>query len=223
MKKILIRLFLVVVGTLLLLPYFLPNESTIVANDMPFDNSAFFTTYDDVKLHYRIWQPEQTPIGKILLVHGLGGSTFSYRKNAPALAEAGYTVIAVDLPAFGYSSKQRGLSHDQETRAKWLWQLLYDFDRNNNDETSWHLAGHSMGGSTVLAMSNANPKAVSSLILIDPAITNEQPNSSWWLVGPISQWLKVGLNSFLITENNLSNVLASAYGTKPSDPEVKGY
>lgn len=222
-KKLLKRGLLVLLLIFIFFPYVLPVETTISAQQKPFDNSNFFTTYDDVMLHYRTWQPIDEPIGKILLIHGLGGSTFSYRKNAPALAAAGYYVVAVDLPAFGYSSKKTGLSHDQVSRAKWLWELLYDLDRKMGVTTPWHLAGHSMGGSTVLAMSNQNPNDVASLVLIDPAIVQENASNSWWLYGPIGQWLRVGLKNFFIDQDNLTNLLTSAYGKTPTEPEVKGY
>jgi len=43
----------------------------------------------------------------VVLVHGIGGgsSLFQYRKNAPALAEAGFKVYALDLLGFGRSSR----------------------------------------------------------------------------------------------------------------------
>lgn len=42
----------------------------------------------------------------VVLVHGIGGgsSVFQYRKNAAALADAGYKVYALDLLGFGRSS-----------------------------------------------------------------------------------------------------------------------
>lgn len=43
----------------------------------------------------------------VVMVHGVGGgsSLFQYRRNAPAVADAGYRVYALDLLGFGRSSK----------------------------------------------------------------------------------------------------------------------
>lgn len=40
-----------------------------------------------------------------MLVHGYGASSYHWRYNIPALADAGYKVFAVDLLGFGYSEK----------------------------------------------------------------------------------------------------------------------
>src|SRR5215210_4241968 len=39
----------------------------------------------------------------VLFVHGLGGSWQNWLENIPAVAQAGYRAIAVDLPGFGES------------------------------------------------------------------------------------------------------------------------
>lgn len=41
----------------------------------------------------------------VLLVHGYGASSYHWRYNIPALADAGYHVYAIDLLGFGYSEK----------------------------------------------------------------------------------------------------------------------
>lgn len=44
----------------------------------PFPESLFFDI-SDLKFHVRLFAPKIAPHGKVLFVHGLGGSTFSWR------------------------------------------------------------------------------------------------------------------------------------------------
>ena len=73
------RFFLGLLLVLMILPYFIPIATPNDLPDLPYPNSRFFLTSDNVKIHYRVDVPK-TIIGKVLLVHGLAASTFSYRK-----------------------------------------------------------------------------------------------------------------------------------------------
>src|SRR4051812_40836324 len=63
-----------------------------------------FVTVDGTRLHYLdsgVAAPGTPPV---LLLHGFGASTFSWRHTLPALAEH-YRVLALDLRGFGYSER----------------------------------------------------------------------------------------------------------------------
>jgi pimeloyl-ACP methyl ester carboxylesterase len=60
---------------------------------------------DDVRIHYV--EAGQGPL--VLLVHGFPESWYSYRHQLPALAEAGYRAVAVDVRGYGRSSKPRDI------------------------------------------------------------------------------------------------------------------
>src|SRR5437016_13887243 len=47
----------------------------------------------------------------VLLVHGWGGSIYTFRKTISALAASGWRAIAVDLKGHGFSDKPTG-AHD---------------------------------------------------------------------------------------------------------------
>lgn len=216
-KQILLGLFILI----LVVPYLIPTDSKIEMPAQPYENSAFYTTSDHVSLHYRVWSNEDN-LGKILLIHGLGSSTFSYRYNAQAYADAGYTVVAVDLPAFGFSDRSTEVSSAQVDRARYLWELLDQLDQNMGDDP-WHLVGHSMGGSTVLAMVNQNPTHVKTMTLIDPGITSDNPKVGWLLSSPLGEWLKVALTYGLLTEDSFASTLESAYQKVPTQADIQGY
>jgi pimeloyl-ACP methyl ester carboxylesterase len=95
----------------------------------------------------------------IVLVHGFGGSTYSYRRLAPILAER-HRTIAVDLKGFGYSQRDShtGLSHtDQVTMLRGLLREL--------GVSSAVFVGHSMGGAVVQRFAATYPDMVDALVL----------------------------------------------------------
>ena len=169
------KVFLVILVVLLLaafvLPYLVPLSAPAdTAEGLPFVNSAFFEA-GGTPIHYRLAVPEgPAPLGKLLLVHGLAGSTFSFEALTPLLVQAGVVVVSVDLPGFGYSSRDLDYDHSQRNRAHTLWQLLSQVDQGFAPDLAaqpWHLAGHSMGGGTAYAMALQQPDRARSLVLMD--------------------------------------------------------
>ncbi len=192
----------------------------------PFANSQLTVT-DGVMLHYRTWAPQEAPQGTVLMVHGLGGSTFSWRYAAPALVEAGYAVVAVDLPGFGYSDRARRIDHSQQARAGYLWQLLDSLPQSLRpaDDETWHLMGHSMGGGTITAMAHQRPQQTAALIYAAGAVYNQPPRAAAFLLRiPILDRIIAQIfQTFFITERRITSTLASAYGRPPEPSEVAGY
>lgn len=217
--KILGILFL----TLLLLPYLLPTEFDNEIPEKPFPNSVFFISSDKVSLHTQVYDSNQTYQGKILFIHGLGASTSSFRNNAPYFSEKGFDVISVDLPAFGYSSKESGIDHSQVNRARLIWEMLDKYDETNQSNDKWNLVGHSMGASTVLAMAEQHPERVNTINLVAGAVTSDQESSKWILYTPIGQWLKVALRYYLISDKQIASMLKSAAASTPSAEDVRYY
>ena len=222
MLKKLLKYGLIILIVLMVLPYFIPRDFNTPIPDQPYVNSAFYTTSDGTSLHAQIYKPEGEMVGKIVMIHGLGASSFSYRNNAPYFADKGYLVVAVDLPAFGYSSKETGLDHSQTQRAKYIWEWLDHLD-GEFGSGAWHLVGHSMGGSTVLAMSNQKPSSVLSMNLIAGAVTQETSRNPWFISTPLGEWLKVALRYLIINEDRFSSILLGAYNQTPSNEAVLGY
>ena len=216
-KKILLALLFIVV----VLPYLLPSENDRKIAEKPFENSEFVIA-DDVSLHIRIWTNAEAK-GNILLIHGLGGSTFSFRNNAEALSLAGYNVVAVDLPAFGYSDRKRNISHSQDNRARLLWLMIDEIEKKNGFAGKWILTGHSMGASTTIAMANQKSDKVSALGFIDGAVSGDQRSNFLFKIPPVQQWMKVILKNFVVNQKNVTNFLTSAYNRMPSEEEVNGY
>ncbi len=222
MKSKIIGGLVVLLGLFLIIPYFVPlskpPEEPVKA---PYLQSEYFT-YENVTLHYREFEPVDAPVqGQILLVHGLGGSTDSFRHNFGPLAEAGYRVVAVDLPGFGYSERNIGFNHHQSSRAAMLWELIAYL---SEDQTPWHLVGHSMGGGTVAAMAAAAPQRTHKVVLVGGALGDNSPIPGTLLkMPPLGRWIQILLERVVITEERIESYLASAYGRPALDVEVEAF
>lgn len=200
----------------------------LVAAFQPFPESHF-DTVDGVALHYRYWNVAPTELkGSVLFVHGFGGSTFSWRRNIDTLVANGYRVVAVDLPAYGYSSRQRGLDHTQRARAELLWHLLDRIDMASGPPCrpiNWTLVGHSMGGGTVAAMALQEPARVAGVVLVDAAIYVTPAGVSSGLVRlrPIRALSEAYARTFLLNRKAAAGFLRSAYKREPDSADVTGY
>lgn len=106
---------------------------------------------------------EQAGSGEpIVLIHGFGASTFSWRKVMPALAES-YRVVAIDLNGFGYTQRPR--SPESYTREGQEKLVLGVMDALGIDQA--HVFGHSYGGGLALFMASRHPGRFRSLVLVD--------------------------------------------------------
>lgn len=227
LKRILTTLA-IVFAVLSVVPYlFSLDDASNQPLVTPFEESEFIEIADQ-SIHYRVFDPENTPKGKLLFVHGLGGSTFSWRENMSFFQEAGYLVVAADLPGFGYSSKEVGTDHSQLNRSQLLWSLLNQVDKTLDASTAkldWNLAGHSMGGGTVTAMTVERPEDTENLILVDGAVFENQPSfvASFLAYPPLARGVRVVFDRILLNEERIDDFLTSAYGRQAKADEIAGY
>ena len=98
----------------------------------------------------------------IILLHGFGGSTYSWRKIVPALAKD-YKVVNVDLVGFGYTDRPEASGpYRRDAQIARMADLL-----DALDERDAHIIGHSYGGGLAIAFAARYPDRVRSLALID--------------------------------------------------------
>ncbi len=126
---------------------------------------AYLPPSDLLSIDGRSVHVEQRGAGEpLLLLHGFGESTYTWREVVPALAER-YRTIAVDLNGFGYTERPKepaAYSRDGQLRL-----IVSVLDALGID--SAHVGGHSYGGALSLALAARFPDRVRSLILIDSA------------------------------------------------------
>lgn len=99
----------------------------------------------------------------ILLVHGLASNAGFWRYNIDALADAGYRVIAVDLPGYGKSAKG-AYPYDMTFYAGTLARFIEALDLD-----PLIYVGHSMGGQIGLTLALERPELIDQLVLAAPA------------------------------------------------------
>ena len=106
-------------------------------------------TVDGVGLHYVERAP---PVGgdapAIVMIHGFGGNTYSFRHQIVDLAQD-YRCVAIDLKGFGYSERPDGGD--------------YSLTALGNGQAT--LIGQSMGGEVVMRMAEMAPERVERMIL----------------------------------------------------------
>jgi 4,5:9,10-diseco-3-hydroxy-5,9,17-trioxoandrosta-1(10),2-diene-4-oate hydrolase len=96
-----------------------------------------------------------------LLLHGLAASLLTWNCNIDALTEAGYRVIAPDLPGYGDSDKPEHLDYSPDSAA----EFVYDFCQELGLERLY-LVGSSAGGLIAGLLALEHPKLVEKMMLV---------------------------------------------------------
>ncbi len=100
----------------------------------------------------------------IVLLHGWGASVYSYRGAIPTLADAGFRVVAADLPGHGLSDKPWDL--EQYTREGMTAAIAALLDAL--DVRDAVVVGVSMGGAIAAGLAIEHHPRVGRVALIDP-------------------------------------------------------
>ena len=112
---------------------------------------------DGVNVHY-VEAGEGPPL---VLVHGLGASHVTWYENIQPLADAGFHVLAPDLPGHGDSDKPKSINYDPPAGANLLDSFLDSIDVRRAA-----LVGNSAGGLVSALYALEHPHRVDRLILV---------------------------------------------------------
>jgi pimeloyl-ACP methyl ester carboxylesterase len=175
----------------------------------------------------RAWVEEAGPADgpPVVLVHGFGGSTWSWRATLPALAAAGYRAVAIDLADFGLADKswEREATHDRQAD-------LVAAVMEARAIPSATIAGHSMGANVLVWLAVRHPERVAGAVLVDAATGSAAPAGGPGFVGALLQLPNVRRIGQLVLrtqldEARMGEVLRSAYAdpARVDDEDVAGY
>ncbi|MCH8329814.1 MAG: alpha/beta hydrolase, partial [Bacteroidetes bacterium] len=152
--------------------------------------------------------------------------TYSWRNNVEVLKDAGYLVIAVDIPPFGYSEKKVKFDYSNEAASNLVWKLL---DRIDDEmglmDMPWSLTGHSMGAGVITWMANERKQRVNGAIIVDGLLhfhisKFEQLMFNFY---PVKLGLNLYTKKFLFSPRYVKKTLSSAYGRIPNEDEINHY
>lgn len=136
-----------------------------------------FATVGGYTLHYTDEGPRDGM--PVVLIHGFGSATFTWRNERAALAAAGFRAIAVDLLGSGASERPTAPVYTTQLQAELVLGLLDVLGIG-----AARLVGHSYGARVALQAAIYAPERVQSLALLAPeAFAYARP--------PIAEWLKI--------------------------------
>lgn len=143
--------------------------------------------YISTEEHGRTYVLDRGEGPTVLLVHGYGSAHVVWLGLVERLVAAGYRVLAVDLPGFGYSDRNPG-DYSPEGLAAHLVQILEEKGVERAD-----VIAHSWGCSIALRLALDHPERVNRLVLTSAWVYEEQLN-------PFIRWARVpGIGEGLYT------------------------
>ncbi len=219
-----VRTLLAIIAIVILLPLIVPLPPIGVEAETLADADGKFIDVDGLST-YVLERGAETG-EPIILLHGWGASTFTWRLNMDTLAEAGYRVVAFDRPPYGLSAKTG-------TNIPYSPVELADFTAKVMDTLGINkavLIGQSQGGGVAGYFTVKYPERVTKLVLISAALrpTDDPVNDSGSgnrvgsalgippFVGsllnlaPIEWWVRVAMRVF-VNPNFTTSILKSAY------------
>ncbi|MBI9082056.1 MAG: alpha/beta hydrolase [Desulfobacterales bacterium] len=118
-----------------------------------------FVTIDGVRFHYESYPGT----GKtIVLLHGFGSSTYTWKEVIPQLRMDGYRVLALDMKGFGWSDKPAGADYSPKALME---EVNAWMERMGLEGVTF--VGNSLGGAIGLMLAMDHPERMERLVLID--------------------------------------------------------
>ena len=168
-----LRGLLIALGAFLFLPLvgpFLvpvpPLEGVVLPQELA-DPDSRFVEVGGIAVHYKMAGSGE-PV--LILLHGFGASTFSWREVVGPLSEVG-TVVAFDRPGFGLTERPMPGEwagpnpYTPEAQAGLTVGLMDALGVERGI-----LVGHSAGGTIALLTALTYPERVEALVLVDAAV-----------------------------------------------------
>ncbi len=151
---------------------------------------------------------ESGPAGgaPIVLLHGWGVTSYLWRHNIRALADAGHRVVALDLPGHGLSDAPEAVG--AYTLERFTAHLRAAFDALELPRAM--IAAQSMAGKIATRFAFEDPQRVRSLVLFGPVGFGLIP--PWQVLAPIVPLLPGAVPSLLVPRRAIEFVQHRVYG-----------
>lgn len=124
--------------------------------------SGRFVAAGDIRVYI---QEDGPPSGlPVVLIHGFGAWSETWKKTTSVLAAHGFHSIAVDVPPFGFSEKVTNGAFSRQAQAKRIIKVL---DALQLKQVV--LVGHSVGARPTVEVALLAPDRIQGLVLVDGA------------------------------------------------------
>lgn len=213
------------------------DDTTVPPQELA-DPNGVFIDIDGVEVYYVAAGEPMNPV--VLLLHGFGGSTFTWRDNINVIADAGYYVIAFDRPPYGLADKDpSAMDYTPQAYADLTAGLMDALEIQ-----SATLVGHSAGGGVIAEFAAQYHERVDALVFVDGAVripqtetsteATAEPDSSGSPLGGLGTLaanldptspLAPGIIRNFVTPEVFVDILSSAYGADfvVTDEVAAGY
>lgn len=153
----------------------------------------------------------------VVLIHGLGAYSFSWRDTVAALSKH-YTTYAVDLLGFGQSVAPAGFAYTAKAQADAVAKFITAEKLSNPA-----IIGHSMGGGVCLYLADQAAKggkpSLGKMVLIAPVASPPRASLAGGLIAELATMIESpGFNAAPFSRTLAKTVLERAY--KPPPPAV---
>ena len=185
------------------------------------DAGSWFARLGPPDAPVKLFYEEQGEGPPLLLIHGFGASTYTWRKIGPDLSR-NHRVIAVDMKGFGQSDKPFDESYSVFDQAELLTQLI--LDRDLRDLT---IVGHSFGGGVALVLALDEGERlngrITKLVLLD-SIAYPQDIPMFFRMLDMPVFSHVGLRMVPpAVQTRIALQIAYLDNSKIKDEEVEAY
>ncbi|KAL2098838.1 hypothetical protein ACEWY4_005318 [Coilia grayii] len=146
-----------------------PKEGVPIACKPDDVSHGFVTIKPGVRIHY----VEMGEGPAILLCHGFPESWFSWRYQIPALADAGFRVLAPDMKGYGDSTAPEDIAeYSQENICQ---DIVTFMDKLGIPQVT--LIGHDWGGALVWNLAQCHPERVRAVASLNTPLFPVDPNT----------------------------------------------
>ena len=203
------------------LPFLIPLPDTGVNPSSLAIDGGRFITVDGLQTYVVERGPDDGTA--VIFIHGLFGSTYTWRNQLDVLAAAGFHAIAFDRPGAGLTDKPAGINYSHESQATFTADLM---DALNIPKAV--IVGHSAGGNVLAHFALSHADRMERLVIVDGAIVGQSgpPSFVGGIVAfpPIARWAQIGVRA-LFNQDRLAASLRGFYADpNTATPEtIAGY
>jgi pimeloyl-ACP methyl ester carboxylesterase len=165
----------------LVVPFLIPVETTGTLTEREAAGAgALFVEFGELSVHLETaeYTGERADPPVLVLLHGFGASTFSWREVLEPLAQLG-DVVAYDRPAFGFTERATEWQGGNPYGVPGNLALLDAVIDRFADARDVILVGHSAGGLIAGEYARLNPDRVDALVLVAPAVLTTGGTPGW--------------------------------------------